>query len=268
MRYRLSLLQAKQALLNATNKELSSKTTADVNKTLNEISRSLSEIRTLINNGVQKLLHMEVECFTKVNLSVCETIIEGHAAFKSLLLELGEHFAQAEYLESILNGRPQVLQVIQQKLSEVESDIKLLDLQIKRAETAEASEHIEASTSIDPHTGSCPGVGQIKFTFNSHDFDSAEHCQEDPETGTDACVDIAIPVNATDRNLWDMHSCFVDGDLKTFGAYDRFLRMMNSVPVKLTASLLKVNVHRPWFDISIFEDSDHFTMVSYIASCS
>lgn len=214
----------------------------------------------MIDNGVDKLLQMELECFTRVNLTVCAEIIDGHTAFQSLLQELAEHFMQSEYLSSILNRKTQVLQIIQDQLTTVNSKIKVLDSQISKRERVEAAEAIDASMSIDNEATSCPGVGQIKFTFDSQTVSSEEYCEE-LHSGID-CIDVEVPANATNRDLWNVNSCTVDSALKSFKVFESFLQLMNSIPVKITASLLKVDVHRSWFDAAMFENADHFTMVS------
>lgn len=257
------MLLAKQALLVATRSELNNKTSEDIARTQTDIKRSQESIQQLIDNGVDKLLQMELECFTRVNLTVCGEIIDGHTAFRSLLEELAEHFMQSEYLTSILNRKNEVLKVIQDKLSEVVSEIKILDSQIAKREREETSEAIESSTSSSSESTSCPGVGQIKFTFDSHSINSDEYCQE-RATDTDLidCIDVEVPANATSRDLWNVNSCTVDSELRSFNVLDPFIKLMNSIPVKISASLLKVDVHRPWFDTSLFENADHFTMVS------
>ena len=260
LRYQLSLMQAKQALLNATNKELSSKTSADVTRILNEIQTSRDKLGVMINNAVDKLLQMEVECFTRVNLSMCEVIMEGHVAFKSLLQDLSEHFAQSEYLQSILNGRPQLLKVLQQTLSEIDTEMKALQVRIASTGKAEAAEEINSNTRIDTETVSCPEVGQMNFAFRSDEVDTSEVCDEDSDE--EICMHVEVPINATKRNLWNVESCFVDNDLVAFGTYDSFVTMMNSISMKVSASLLKVGVQRSWFDESLFEESEHYTMVS------
>lgn len=266
MQYKKSLLLAKQALLNATKYELNSKTNSDITQTQEEIERSLSEIQTWVDHGVDKLLQMEVDCFTRVNLSVCAEIIDGHTAFRALLVELAEHFAQSEYLKSILNRKTQVVQVIQEQLYRVNSEIRILDSLISKREKGEAEETMEASTSIDKNVTSCPGVGQIQFLFDSEDINSSQYCQDVEDSNNDNmndCIDIEVPANATSRDLWNVNSCSVDSELMSFDMLKPFVKLMNSIPVKITASLLKVNIHRSWFDPSLFEDSDHFTMVSY-----
>ena len=260
MRYKKSLLLAQQALLNATKNELSSKTTAEINNTLQEIKRSLSDLRDLVKNGVDKLLHMEVECFTRVNLTVCADIINGHTAFRFLLQEVSEHFAQAEYLKSILEGRSDSVQEIERKLSKIFSDLITINAQITKAGKAETAESIDATTSTDTNVIGCPGAKQLKFAFDSRQVDTDLHCQESGN-GTRNCIDIEVPINATSTNLWNIHSCPVDSELKSFKVFDNFTKLMNSVPVKISASLLKVTVNRRWFDRSIFENVDHFTMV-------
>lgn len=267
LRYKKSLLLAKKALLEATRSELNNKTSSDIERTQTDIERSLATIRRLIDNGVDKLLQMELECFTRVNLTVCAEIIDGHVAFRSLLEELAEHFMQSEYLNSILKRKTQVLQVIQDKLSEVNSEIKILESQNSKREREEAAEAIDSSTSSNNEATSCPaGVGQIKFTFDSQSINSQEYCQEqsqDTNINQVDCIDLEVPANATSKDLWNVNSCTVDSELKSFKVLDSFVTLMNSIPVKITASLLKVDVHRPWFDSSLFENADHFTMVSY-----
>ena len=147
LQYKKSLLLAKQALLNATKSELNNKTSSDIEKTQVDIERNLAEIKRLIDNGVDKLLQMELECFTRVNLTVCADIIDGHTAFQSLLQELAEHFMQSEYLKSILNRKSEVLEIIKNKLTEVKNELKILDTQISKRERKEASEAIDSSTS-------------------------------------------------------------------------------------------------------------------------
>lgn len=245
---------------------MSSKTTADVNKTLREIETSLSELRILIKNGVDKLLQMEVDCFTRVNLTVCANIIGGHTAFRLLLQEISEHFAQAEYLRSVLEGRSDSILELKSKLSKISSNLKAIDALITKTSRAEIAESIDASTSTDEEVISCPGARQIKFTFDSRTVNTSTFCQES-ESGRSnltSCIDIEIPANATNTNLWNIHSCAVDNELKSFKVFDYFTKLMNSVPLKISASLLKVNIERRWLDLSILKDMEHFTMVSNI----
>ena len=258
LQYKKSLLLAKQALLNATRSELNNKTSSDIEKTQIDIERNLAEIKRLIDNGVDKLLQMELECFTRVNLTVCADIIDGHTAFQSLLQELAEHFMQSEYLKSILNRKSEVLEIIKNKLTEVKNELKLLDTQISKRERKEASEAIDSSTTTSSQATSCPEVGQIKFSFDSDNI--VDYCQGD--SSAIECIDVEVPANATNRDLWNVGSCTVDSNLKAFEVYDQFRGLMNSRPIKISASLLKVEVHRPWLDVSIFENADHFTMVS------
>ena len=259
LQYKKSLLLAKQALLNATKSELNNKTSSDIERTQNEIERNLAEIRRMIDNGVDKLLQMELECFTRVNLTVCGEIIDGHTAFQLLLQELAEHFMQSEYLQSILGRKAQVLKVIQDKLTEVKSSIKILDTQIAKREKEEASESLDSATNTEGRATSCPEIGQIKFTFDSQSINSDEYCQGDRSIMD--CIDVEVPANATHRDLWNVNSCIVDSELKSFDIFENFFGLMNSIPIKISASLLKVDIRRPWFDSSIFENSDQFTMV-------
>ncbi len=229
-----------------------------MNATLRAIEQNVMDLKAMIKTATDKLLQMEVDCFTRINLTVCEDIIEGHAAFRYVLQEVAEHFAQAEYLQSILYGREDTIKIIQRKLSTLASDLRVIDNRINTAEDEERSDSIDAGISSFGDTTSCPGVSQIKFSFDSRkNLDG--YCPE--ETNTDNCIDIEVPVNATDKNLWDVHSCAVDNELKSSLLYEEFVNLMNISPFKITASLLKVNIERPWFDPSIFEDEEHYTMV-------
>ena len=48
-----------------------------------------------VQNAVDKMLQMEVECFAKVNLTACGDIINTHTAFRLLLDDVAERFEQA-----------------------------------------------------------------------------------------------------------------------------------------------------------------------------
>ena len=251
------------ALLNATNNELNSKTNEDVNNTLRAIEENLAELTTMIENGVDKLIQMEVDCFTRINLTVCGEIIDGHTAFRSLLQEIAEHFEKAEYLESILIGRNRSIEVIRQKLTTVTRELRIIENQITAADKKETEEAIDSSTSSNTDVMSCPALGQVRFIFDSRSINTNQNCQRGENSpAEDSCIDFEVPANATSKDLWNVHSCAVDSELKSLGLYNNFTKLMNSAPVKITASLLRVNVHRPWFDASIFEDTEHYKMAS------
>ncbi len=137
----------KGALLNATKKELSSQTSADVDRKREQIKESLSNLSALIENGVDKLMHMEVQCFAAVNLTVCGEIENGHAAFRYLLEELAEHYDQANYLDSILKKTPKIIEVLNRQINQVNVDIKNLERQIATVSRSEMAEAIDSSTS-------------------------------------------------------------------------------------------------------------------------
>lgn len=260
LRYKKSLLLTQQTLLNATSAELNNVTSTEIDERLAIITEKKNELLKLVQNGVDRLLQMEVECFTRVNLTICGEIIEGHTAFREILQEITEHFEHAEYLESILRGRENTLPVLNSKLNAVEQELQVMSAQIINADRQEIAEDIDASTSSDHDLASCPALGQIKFTFDSQT--KAAEIQNRCNSRSDECLDIRVPVNATTRSLWDVHSCAVDSELKSFQQLEKFTTLMNSVPVKVTASLQKVEVKRSWLDINIFEENNHFTMVS------
>ena len=201
-----------------------------------------------------------MECFAAVNLTVCGEIEDGHTAFRYLLEELADHYAQADYLDSILKQKSEVVKLLNQKLTQVGVDIDGLEKQITATSKRETSQAIDSSTSSETDVTSCPGVGQIKFSFDSQNYDIDSYCQNLASENAN-CADVEVPLNVSDRDLWDVHSCSVDSELRSFNKYEDFKNLMNSIPVKVTASLLKVKVERPWFDPSIFEKSDFYTMV-------
>ncbi len=250
----------KQALLNATAAELNNITSQEINRRLEVLAEKKAQLMQLVQNGVDRLLQMEVECFTRVNLSMCGEILEGHAAFREILQEISEHFEHAEYLESILKGRVNTLPVLKQKISSVNQELETLTTKINNADKKEIADDIEASTSSNYEITSCPALGQVKFTFDAH-LKEAE-IKSKCSSHVMECADFRVPVNASMRSLWDVHSCAVDSELKSFNQYQNFTALMNSVPVKVSASLQKVEVKRSWLDSSIFKETNHYTMVS------
>ena len=280
LRYQESLLKAQQALMNATKNDLANKTNEDVNNSIEKIEDIMRKLRERVQNAVDKLLQMEVECFAKVNLTACGDIISSHTAFRLLLDDVAEHFEQAAYLESILNGRSESIDVLQQKLSEVSAKIKFLDTRISAAEKAETSETIDLSTTNKKSDISasvtCAEAGKIQFAFDSEEATaSSSLCSEDEDSqSTDEgnedkkyCSDVRVPLNATQDPLWHASSCAVDSDLQALdNLMKNFTETMNSIQTKITASLYKVKVKRPWLDDDIFKDWDHFTMVSILIS--
>ena len=75
-------------------------------------------------------------------------------------------------------------------------------------------------------------------------------------------LDERISVNTSERLLWNLTSCSVDLQTKAFHRYKDFVMLMNTALPKVSASLTKVNIKRAWFDVVIFRDCEHFTVVS------
>lgn len=269
LRYRKSLLQTEQALLNASKNELKNITSEDIKHTLEQINGSIADLDTKVKNAVDKLLQYEIECFTSVNASACDMIINGHTAFKLILDKIAEHFEQASYLQSLLNSREESIDVIERKLQTSATQINILNSKIKAAELLQIEKDIDLSSNNNIETRSCPEAGKIHFTFDtkhttidSYACSDASDSQNKEEEKLPYCHDERIPVNVSQHMLWNVASCSVDHQLRAFGLYDNFTRLMNSAPAVLTASLSKVDIHRPWFDKTIFSDWEHFTMVS------
>ena len=235
-------------------------------RTLQQIKISLNNLHEMVRNAVNKVIQMEVQCFTRVNLTVCGEIINGHTAFRHLLQEIAEHYNQVNYLESLVNGRTENIQTLRQKISEVESDLKLLEIKFNAAKLQEGRELAEDLTSITMDAISCPENGKIHFMFDSQNpqFDSSM-CTEEDEANkfqNEYCHDSRVPINTTMRPLWNLNSCTVDNELMKFNVKQNFSLLMNSAPAKLRVTLSKVNIQRPWLDTTILKDSRHYTIVS------
>ena len=259
--------------MNATQQELSSQTNQDVEDILNLIKKKLDVLRQTIQNAVDKILQLEVDCFTMVNVTACAEISNGNSYFRFVLQETAEHFSQAGYLESLLRSRNETIQILADKLASVATEIKALEEMIEAAEQKELGELVSPMAGSTQETVSCPETGHIHFTFDSKSvFIDPELCNllntenADPDKLQNflKCSDdgVTIPVNITRRPLWNLESCAVDNELMAFKLLSNFTKLMNSVQSKVTASLLKVDIQRPWFDSSLFDDGDHFTMVS------
>ena len=263
LRYRKSLLQAQQALLNASRNELNNITNDDINYTLEAINQTIADLDENVRNAVDKLLQLEIECFTRVNTTACDMIVNGHTAFRLILDKIAEHFEHASYIRSILDSKEESISILGQRLSVITGKISVLNSKIKAAEQLQ----IEADTEISSYTSldstSCPDADRVHYTFNTTDtvFNSQD-CSSlgNPQNGN-YCQDERVPVNVSQRSLWNLASCSVDHELIAFNLYNNFSELMNNVPAKITATLTKVDVQRPWFDEAIFRDWEHFTMV-------
>ena len=253
--------------MNAAKNDLANQTNEDVNASLDKIKVIMETLHERVKNAVDRLIQMEVECFAKVNLTVCGNIIDTHTAFKLLLNDVAEHYEQAAYLESILNGRTEALSVLLRKLGEIASSIKSLDKQISAAEDAETSETIDITTGkeVDPLVSiSCKEAGKIQFSFHTSLFDADESLCEVEGEDSRNCSDVRIPLNATQSPLWSVHSCALDDDLVALDSdvLSTFHSEMNSLEAEIGALLLRVDIIRPWLDPDIFMDSNIYTMVS------
>lgn len=265
LRYQMSLLKAKQALMNATQIDLANKTDEDVSNSLSKIEDVMNKLRLRVKSAVDKLLQMEIDCFAKVNLTVCGNIISTHTAFRLLLNDVAEHYEQAAYLESIFNRQEDTLSVLRKKLNDIAESIKDLDKRISQARDFETSNLVDISTGqlIDSSSSTtCMEAGKIEFTYLSSEVPiDTSKCSKNPDQKY--CADVRIPLNATGSPLWSVRSCSVDYELKAFDdVLADFHHEMNTIDVEIKASLHKVNIKRPWLDEKIFEDSDHFSMVS------
>lgn len=255
--------------MNASRDELNNITSEDIKYTLAQINRSVVELDKNIENAVDKLLQFEMECFTRVNASACEVIVNGHTAFKRILDKIAEHFEQASYLQSLLTSRNESISIIDQKLKSTATEINLLDTKIKAADMVEIEKDIDLSSNNNIETRTCPDEGKVHFTFDTrHTIPDPSVCggtsdsQNEEGQGLPYCHDERIPANVSTATLWNVASCSVDQQLRAFGLYENFTHLMNSAPAKVTASLSKVDIHRSWFDETIFRDFEHFTMVS------
>ena len=264
------MLQAQYGLLNVSRNELHNITSKDILYTLKKINSSLEDLGRTVRNAVDKLMQFQIECFTQVNASACAIITSGETAFKFIIDKIAEHYEQAAFLEAILNSRNESIIVIGDKLDEIERQMDVLDSKIEKAERERIDKDADLAANANFDVKSCPtSWGKTLYTYES------EHTVLDDTTcsgkvavdvGNNTmipyCLDERIPVNTSERLLWNLASCSVDLQTKAFGRYDDFITLMNTVPSKISASLTKVNIKRAWFDEAIFRDWEHFTVVS------
>ena len=256
----MSLLQAQQALMNAAKNDLAKRPYDDVNISLIKINDILETLHERVRNAVDTLMQMEVDCFTKVDLVVCGEIANTHAAFKVLLSDVAEYYEQAAYLESILNGRIEVLPVFLEKLGNVAGRVKSLDKQISAAKKAETRDSIDITTGgqVDPlahTTGEEAGKTEFSFRTSMSGIDDL-FCENEAED-IQECTDIRIPPLATQSPLWSIYSSAVDP-----ASADMLHDTLSSVEMEIRATLQKVDIVRPWLNPDILMDPNIYTMVS------
>ena len=270
LRYLRSMYQAQYALLNASQNELHNITSKDIQYTLEKINSSLENLGKTVKNAIDKLMQYQIECFTQVNASACEIITSGETAFKFVLDKIAEHYEQAAYLQAILGSRNESIIVIGEKLDDVTREIDVLNSKIETAERERIEKDAEVVANKNFDVKSCPTAwGRTLFTYESdHTVLDAVTCSGKVavdvgnNTMVPYCLDERIPVNTSERLLWNLASCSVDLQTKAFHRYSDFITLMNTAPSKISASLTKVNVKRAWFDEAIFRDWEHFTVVS------
>ena len=213
-----------------------------------------------MNQTVKDLLHNEIYCFTGASSDACSAINNGYTGFRYALDQIAEHFAQVDYLESVLTASSSdgYYDIIDSKLAIIASNLTVLDSKIAMAEQKEQKQALDISTSHStPTLNTCADCDAVKFTFNS------ETVQGGCGNGTISCDYHMVPLDALNRNMWDIRSCAVDNELKSFGLYNGFVEQMHGTEFYVTVSLKKVVVNRPWFDVNLFKDKDKYKMVCY-----
>ena len=92
--------------------------------------------------------------------------------------------------------------------------------------------------------------------FKTEDVLIDSDCSEGQDEGENeyCSEDLLLPANVTHRELWHLESCAVDNELRAFGLLKNFTKTLSAASAQVTASLHKVDILRPWFDISVFED--------------
>jgi len=253
LHYKTSLIQAQIASLNATMASLRSESNEEVQNTMEEVTHKLEELNQMVENGVSALQKLEVSCLMKVNIAACQNISDGHSAFHFLLQEVAQHYAQVEYLKSILDRREKYFSILLDKISELNAQKKVLQYQLDRTETAELSNSISTQDQAE-----CSDEeGLVQLIFKTEEVITDSDCSErQGEDENNYCSeDLLLPANITHRELWHLQSCAVDNELRAFGLLKNFTKTMNVASAQITAALHKVDILRPWFDITVFEDS-------------
>jgi hypothetical protein len=268
------MYQAQHALLKASRNELHNITSKDIQYTLKKINASLENLGATVKNAIDKMMQYQIECFTQVNASACEIITSGETAFKFIVDKIAEHYEQAAYLQAILNSRNESIIVIGDKMDEITRDIDALNSRIEIAERERIDKDTEVVANTNFDVKSCPTAwGKTLFTYESdHTVLDTVTCSGKValdvgnNTMVPYCLDEKVPVNTSERLLWNLASCSVDLQTKAFHRYKDFIILMNTSPSKVSAALTKVKIKRAWFDEAIFRDWEHFTLVS-IATC-
>ena len=270
LRYLRSMYKAQYALLNASRNELHNITSKDIQYTLEKINSSLENLSKTVKNAIDKLMQYQIECFTQVNASACKIITSGETVFKFVLDKIAEHYEQASYLQAVLDSRNESIIVIGEKLDKITGQMDFLDAKIQTAERERIDKDADVAANINFDAKSCPTAwGRTLFTYESdHTALDAVTCSGKVavnvgnNTMVPYCLDERIPVNTSRRLLWNLASCSVDLQTKSFHRYKAFITLMNTASSKISASLTKVDVKRAWFDEAIFRDWEHFTVVS------
>ena len=257
LRYQISLIQAQIASLNATMVTLYSQSDEEVQKEMENVAQKLQELNQMVETGVGVLQRMEISCFMKLDIAACQNISDGRSAFHFLLQEVAERYAQVEYLNSILNRRRKFISILQDRVSELNAQKKAVQHQLDKTETSELSETI----SVQEQAKCSTEEGRVQLDFKTEEVLIDSDCVRRQESDGIYCNDdFLLPANVTHRELWHLESCTVDSELRAFGLLKNFTEALNGAHTQITASLLKVDILRPWFDITVFEDS-HMKMV-------
>ena len=259
-------------MLNVSRNELHSITSKDIVYTLDKINSSLLNLDRKVNVAIDKLMQFQIECFTQVNASACKIITTGENAFQFILDKMAEHYEQAEYLESVLKSRNLSIIVLGEKLTDIQRQISTLVSMIDKAERDNIEGNADLTARENFEAKSCPTAwGKTLYTYES-DKTILDEVTCSGKVAVDVgnntmvpyCLDERIPIDSSQRMLWNVVSCSVDHHAKGFGRYNDFVSLMNTAKSKISATLTKVDIKRMWFDEAIFRDWEHFSFVSII----
>ena len=260
--YRKAVLLTQQSMLLLI-KDMDNENSDQLNNSISNIEQNLVALQQSANSTMETLLEKEANCYTAMNASACSEINNFYTNFRYTMDHLAEHYAQVDYLKSLLvnNFSHTVESLIVTKSKEIEHQLMTLDAKISVAVSVERKEMLDTkSAHKSPLVNSCSDDDEIKFSFSSSSVSvpSSSSCAEI----SDNCSYLMVPPGALENSLWGVQSCSVDSALKSLSLYERLMDQMRNASFYVTASLTKVMIERPWFDTNLFEETQKYKMVS------
>ena len=268
LRYKLAVLLTEEALAITMMGEVIGQSHEQLLNRLDQVKNSLTLLHTSANDTLKAITKSESDCYTGTNVSACDAMNSQYTNFRFTLDRMTDHYAQVEYLRSAIYSEPIDIDVIDRRLAKLSTQIRSLEAQIQASDFAEREKELELRTShVVPTT--CTDPEHTRFTFDSKTADSNYDCSNFIPVGSSYWM---VPPQVLTRNVWDVRSCEVDDELRSYivpdafssqdkNLYDEFKKEIDNADFNITASLTKVRIERPWFDLHLFTEPNKYDMV-------